>query len=69
MMLIWFIISVYIIINNNNTFLINLEYIIYANFFVSVSKFDFTYDINNLQIQYLISPKSYEKLNKTLISL
>jgi hypothetical protein len=39
--------SVYIIINNNNTFLNKLEYIISTNLFVSVSKFDFSYNKHN----------------------
>jgi hypothetical protein len=38
---------VYIIINNNDTFLNKLENIICTNLLVSVSKFDFSYNIDN----------------------
>jgi hypothetical protein len=48
----------------NDTFLYNFEYIMNANLFVSGSSICFSYIINNLPSQYLISPESYEILLK-----
>jgi hypothetical protein len=48
----------------NYTFLNKLENILNAKLFVSGSRLCFSYNINNLQSKYLISPESYEILNK-----
>jgi hypothetical protein len=69
MSLIRFPLSIYIINKYNNNFSNILEFIFYTNFLVSGASICFSYIINNLQSQYLISPETYEIFNNNLISL
>jgi hypothetical protein len=62
MTILYLIISLYIIIKNNDTLINKLEYIISTNLFVSVSKIDISYNINNLESQLPVSLESYEIL-------
>jgi hypothetical protein len=62
MTLLYLIISLYIIKKNNDTLLNKLEYIISTNLFVSVSKIDISYNINNLESQLPVSSESHEIL-------